>query len=553
MRTLNLITLLLLLCAAALLPGNSNAFQHAQQIDPAVRQALAEEGEVRAIVQLQLPPAPPTLTEAQQIAAAQEQLLARLPEGGFELVRRYQSLPALAGVVRREALAQLEKDPLVALVQADLAGSGHLGQSVAAVEADRVWQELGLSGKGVRVAVLDTGVDLSHPDLAGAVVAQQCFTDGDCVPGDSNQGAIAQDEHGHGTNVTGVLTSRGVVGHPGFAPQAEIVALRVLDDQNWGWLSDWVAALDWIISNHSTLQVDVVNISLGTFALYDGNCDTTWPTMAQAMSRLNTLGVVVFSSSGNQGNVSQMGSPACNSNVVAVGATYDGNLGRQPFSGTYRRFGSSWPDCYDAASSQNLITCFTNSGPMLDLVAPGAMITASGLGGGLSTYVGTSQASPAAAGVAALMLEANDRLTPAQIEAVLRGSGPLLPDVRNGRSIPSLNARVAVSAVMPTAPHSVTLDAPPIALPGVAYQLTSHVLPVTTTLPLTYTWQATGHSQVVRTTNSTADSMVYSWPALGPQVVTVTVRNELGMQPVTTTVDVISGVTLNLPVLEDGD
>ncbi len=533
-----------------MLPGNSTAVQHAPPIDPAIRQALADEGEVRVIVQLQLPPALPGLTETQQIDAAQEQVLARLPAGEFELVRRYQSLPALAGVLRSGALARLEKEPLVLSVQADQAGSGHLGQSVAAIEADRVWDELGLSGKGVRVAVLDTGIDLAHPDFAGAVVAQQCFTDGDCVPGGTNQGANAQDEHGHGTNVAGVLASRGVLGHAGFAPQAEIVALRVLDDQNWGWLSDWVAALDWIIVNQSTLQVDVVNISLGTFALYDGNCDGTWPTMAQALSRLNTLGVTVFSSSGNQGNLSQIGSPACNGNVIAVGATYDSNLGRQPFSGTYRsRFGNSWPDCYDNASNLNVITCFTNSGPMLDLVAPGALITASGLGGGLSTYVGTSQASPTAAGVAALMLEANDRLTPAQIEAVLRQSGPSLPDVRNGRTIPSLNARVAVSAVLPTAPHTVTLDAPSLALPGVAYQLTAHVLPLTTTLPLTYTWQATGQPQVVHTTNSTADSMVYSWPALGPQTVTVTVRNELGMQATNAVVNVAPGLTLNLPYL----
>jgi subtilisin family serine protease len=187
---------------------------------------------------------------------------------------------------------------------------------------------------------------------------------------------------------------------------------------------------------------------------------------------------------------------------------------------------------------------------MLDLLAPGAMITASGLGGGLSTYVGTSQAAPTAAGVAALMLEANDSLTPAQIEAVLRDSGPPLPDLRNGLSIPSVNARVAVSAVAPSEPLVVQLDAPSIALPDVAYQLTTHVSPVTTTLPLTYTWQATGQAQVVHTTNSISDSMVYSWPAPGPQVVTVTVRNELGMLSTTATVDVVEGVTLNLPRVE---
>jgi hypothetical protein len=131
--------------------------------------------------------------------------------------------------------------------------------------------------------------------------------------------------------------------------------------------------------------------------------------------------------------------------VVGVGATYDSALGRQPSSGTYNTlFGGSWPSCSDASGDLSTITCFTNSNSTLDIVAPGALITASGRGGGLSTYRGTSQASPTAAGVAASMIQAAPALTPSAILSILKSSGSSITDAKNGLSFPRVNAYNAV-------------------------------------------------------------------------------------------------------------
>src|SRR5690606_20543786 len=125
------------------------------------------------------------------------------------------------------------------------------------------------------------------------------------------------------------------------------------------------------------------------------------PALSAVIKQLTEAGVTIFASSGNGGSVTKMGAPACNTGVIAVGATYDSDLGRQPSSGTYQTlFNVNWPDCYDATSSTKHIACFTSTaGDRLDLLAPGAQIQSVGLGSGTSTYRGTSQASPAAAGV----------------------------------------------------------------------------------------------------------------------------------------------------------
>lgn len=427
-------------------------------ISAQVIHTIAAEGTARVVLTLRNAPAiapPDVFADVRQrariqaqIAAQQESVLALLAPDAFMPIRRYEMLPALAGVLNREGLEALATSPDVSRIQMDLATTGHLGQSVPALQANVVHATYDLTGAGKRIAVLDTGIDTDHPDLAGAIIAQRCFTDGDCAPHGGDNGLSAEDEHGHGTNVSGIITADGIVSSRGFAPDAEIVAVRVLNELNWGWLSDWVAGLDWILSNQATLQVDAVNMSLGTVALYTGNCDSTWNIVTHSVRQLKEIGVPVFASSGNQGDGLRMGSPACNQDVIAVGAVYDGELGRQPAYGTYKSwFGGNWPDCFDAVTSLGAITCFTNSGEMLDLLAPGMWITSTGIGGGTSTYAGTSQASPTAAAIALLMQQANEDLAPEQIENVLQLSGARVMDVRNGRTIFSINALDAIEAL----------------------------------------------------------------------------------------------------------
>jgi hypothetical protein len=218
-------------------------------------------------------------------------------------------------------------------------------------------------------------------------------------------------------------------------------------------MSDWVAGLDWVFDNLDQLKVKVVNMSLGTDALYSSQslCDQGQPLMLQAVKQLTDAGVVIFASSGNDGSSTELESPACNTGVIAVGATYKSEQGREPpiERGTYSNwFGPRFANCADQTTAFDQVTCFTNSNQRLDIVAPGAVIESAYVGSNnaWSQYYGTSQASPAAAGVAALMLECNPMLTPSQILELMKSTGVTVQDSKNNLSFPSLRADKVVEA-----------------------------------------------------------------------------------------------------------
>lgn len=436
----------------------------AQRVGDPVWAALAASGRARVIIALHDPvgKASELRARVQKVAQVQTGVLSRLPAQEFTLIHRYMSVPALAGIITLQGVTAIENDPRVESVYLDQPGAGHLGQSGVALGANVVHSSYGFTGQGVTVAVLDTGVETTHPDLSTAIVAQQCFTNNNCPPSNTSTGSSAQDENGHGTHVTGIIASRGVVSSVGFAPDAQIVAVRVLGSTGSGFVSNWVAGLDWVRLNQAALNIRIINMSLGTFALYSGNCDVQEPTMAAVVNQLTAVGVAIFASTGNQGSTNRLASPACISGVIGVGATYDSNLGREPDSGSYQsNFGSAWPACADDPTSLQKITCFTNSNALMDIVAPGAQITAPGLGGGTSTYWGTSQASPTAAGIAALMLQAQPALTTAQIETTLKTTGTPVIDAKNGLSFPMINA---LNAVMSFRSYGMLAQADPAAL-----------------------------------------------------------------------------------------
>lgn len=446
-------------CASS---GDPKARDDAAAASPVVARALlsalssdAGEQEVRVIIAFREQGAvsaaqPPERHGA--IAKMQQALLSQdIP--GLTVTHRFEHVAAVAGTISRAALERLKHDPNIASIEVDEPGGGHLKEAVPAIGGDKVRSVYGLTGKGVRVAVLDTGIDVSHPDLRDAVVAQRCFTQRACPPNRTATGTSAQDDHGHGSNVTGVIASDGVVAPRGFAPDAEIVAVKVNDQNNAGYESDWVAGLDWIYANLATLKVKVVNMSLGTNLLHlaDGSCDTRHQPMLRAVRNLTQAGVVVFAATGNSGSASMIGSPACNTGVIAVGAVYDASMGHQPPGAAtyYDRWRGNFARCGDDDVTFDKVTCFTNSNAKMDMVAPGAPITSDSIRGRTDTYWGTSQAAPAAAGVAALMLQCNPALTPAQIKEHITKSGVMVTDPKNGVRIPSLRALAAVKAACP--------------------------------------------------------------------------------------------------------
>ena len=212
-------------------------------------------------------------------------------------------VPALAARISKRALERLMQDPSVSYIQLDGSGGGGLKEAVPAIGGDLVKSMYNLTGKGVRVAILDTGVVTAHPDLKDLIVAQHCFTQGDCPPSRAREGTSAEDDHGHGSNVAGIITSNGVVSSVGFAPGAEIVAVKVDDQNDSGQISDWVSGLDWVYDNLSTNHVKIINLSICSSALYTdaAQCDSQEPALAKAVKNLVDAGVTIFSAAGNLG------------------------------------------------------------------------------------------------------------------------------------------------------------------------------------------------------------------------------------------------------------
>lgn len=388
------------------------------------------------------------LQRTRAIDARRTAILEALPKGSFALRRAYGAIPGFAIEARPDALDALRALPDLVAIEPDEPGEATTLESAPLIKAPAARAQHAVNGTGVKVAVVDTGVNLAHSDLAGAVVAQQCFTMGDCKPNNTNTSGVANDLAGHGSNVAGIITADGMVAPLGIAPGASIIAVRVLDSNNAGFTSDWVAGLDWLYQNRATLGTRVVNMSLGTTALYTGNCDSAQALMKTAVANLRDAGVVVFASSGNDGSNDKLRSPACVSGVVSVGATYDVAVGRAPDAGTFQtRFGASFGACSDTNATPSTLTCFSNAGPELDLVAPGCFITSAYLGNQTDWFCGTSQAAPTVAAVAALMVHKKPSLTPDDIEQALKNTASSISDARTGRAYRFIDALAALNEV----------------------------------------------------------------------------------------------------------
>ena len=347
--------------------------------------------------------------------------------------------PAFAAEIDRAELESLRRDPRVRAISIDEGGVGALMESVPLVGGDLVHAQ-GIDGRGATIAILDTGLDAAHRDFAGRIAAEQCFCDnldgtGCCPGGDierSGPGAAA-DDHDHGTHVAGIAAGAGAVAPMGVAPRANIVAVKVMDAQNrFRSFTQVYRALEWIADHR--LDVDVINMSLGSSALFDpSQCDAAAIALGlqPLIARLRARGVLIAASTGNDGSPQGMSLPACMQEVLAVGATFD----------------SAGNHCGVTSGNPDEVACFTNSNPAMDLLAPGSAIYASRRGGGGVTLSGTSMAAPHVAGTILLMKQVGGgSLAADTIENVLEQTGTPVTDARNQLTFPRLNTAAAVSA-----------------------------------------------------------------------------------------------------------
>lgn len=443
------------------LPASARSADRARplvRVDRTVVESIARSGWADVLVDLAdgVTATAPLAALAADAAEAQADLLADLAPGDFVLSQRYEYFSLVAGRVSASGLAKLQAHPRVVAIDENVwvyplapnAARLALAESVPSVGADKV-QAMGIRGQGIGVAVLDTGIDTDHEDLKNAIVDQQCFSSGtrSCAPGGLPRSASGEDEQGHGTAVSSIVLGRGKVAPIGMAPEAMLIGVRVFRDQGGAPTQDIVAGLNWVVGKQSAHNIRVVNMSLGGGAAIGTNCDDQYSSVKSVFQTLLSRNVVTIVATGNGGNTDRVAFPACVSNSTGVGSTYDTELEL------------SRPDCHGKTLVGPLdITCYTDRGRAMDIVAPGSIIVTSRIGGGATGSGptagghGTSYASPTVAGVAALLLSADPKIHARDIERILKNTGDSLPHPESGIEVKRVNAWKAVLSVLPQTP-----------------------------------------------------------------------------------------------------
>lgn len=388
---------------ALLLPllGSSPTLAQQATVEPAVREAIAASPAHEAYVLVAF-----TASDT-PIAVKRNEILASLPESEFRPIYQWQHVAGMTGYASERGLELLSQHRFVEVIGSDMEGSGQLGTSVPFIGATQAHSN-GITGDGVTIAVIDSGIDSDHPDLVGDIAAggRHFLLQG------ADVGTDFEDQFGHGTAVSGTITSGGVVAGMGVAPDAKILPIRVISASGQSFLSDWVAAIDYVIgAAASQPELSAINMSLASnLAFTEAPCDSTAAVnvlLGQAIRTARNLGIPTFASSGNAGECNAMASPACLASAIAVAAVYESDLGREPIVATYENFfGGSFGACFDATTQADQIACFSNRSGSNEFAAPGRNIATCTLGGGTGEWTGTSQASPHIAGAFALLLEA---------------------------------------------------------------------------------------------------------------------------------------------------
>jgi len=343
---------------------------------------------------------------AEQVQASQQRLLSEMTARDIPWTLNAEYTYLLNGMAISVQMADIEQIvgmPQVESVSPDYQAHALLTESVPLIGADQVWalhdaQGRPVTGHDMRVAVLDTGIDYTHPDLGG------CFGPG-CKVMDGydfvNNDPDPLDDHGHGTHCAGIVAANGAV--HGVAPDARLYAYKVLDQYGSGYDSTIITAIERATNPDDDLTtddaVDVISMSLG------GGGDPDEP-LALAVDQAVDEGVVVVVAAGNSGAYQTIGSPGVARKAFTVGAT----------------------------DKSDNIASFSSRGPVTDfyqlvkpdIVAPGVSILStvppSGQLGDPSRYTrlnGTSMATPHIAGAAALIKQLHPGLAPDKIQAML--------------------------------------------------------------------------------------------------------------------------------------
>ena len=426
---------------------------------------VEEQGKVRVIIGLDVPVMPQgemngpqeIQNQRQMIQNAQQNMLNLLSESVILSDDTYQfkHIPYISTVIDASSLSLLQSSPMVSSIGQDIAVPPLLIDSTSIIGADQVrsptFENVGYTGTGQQIVILDTGVDKNHSFLEGKIISEACYSsnvlsDGStslCPGGATESTAIDSglpcpssiSGCDHGTHVAGIAAGDSFmyVGNEyrGVAPDAQVIPIKVFSQFNdssncffqtpcvLSYTSDQMKALERVLELHqndSTLNIASINMSLGggEFTTF---CDTQ--PLKPIIDQLKSVGIPTIVASGNNGFSNSISAPACISSAISVGST----------------------------TKNDSISSFSNSAAILDLVAPGSNIISSILNDGFAAKSGTSMAAPHVAGAWALTKEKSPDSTVQETLDVLKNNGSLIFDSRNGLSFPRIQLDNAVHVI----------------------------------------------------------------------------------------------------------
>ncbi|MEA2600271.1 MAG: in [Acidobacteriota bacterium] len=408
--------------AAVQAPG----FQPRPEVPAALRQKASRPEGVRVLVRLATPFVPEgglsgvqqRQDQRQAIVRAQAAMLTALAgaHARAKVTAHYKFIPFLALQVDAAALDALAGLPQFAGVQEDVLERPSLASSTAVIGAGVAWSH-GLTGSGQTIAILDTGVDKTHPFFASGdhnkVVSEACYSSTlngtiSLCPGGAEEATgpgtgvncdvSMSSSCRHGTHVAGIAAGNDGT-HFGVARDADLIAIQVFSADCGGfcigaWTSDVVKGFERVYELSDQFKIAAVNVSLGGW-LYSSreSCDADNPAEKAAIDNLRSVDIATVAAAGNNFSLG-VSAPACISSAVGVGATDDNDV----------------------------VANFSNIDTFLDLMAPGVDVESSVPGGGTASFDGTSMSTPHVAGAWAVLRQQNPSATVSDLLALLRGT-----------------------------------------------------------------------------------------------------------------------------------
>lgn len=416
-----------------------------------LRSVVQKHGRVPVIIQFDSFDIPlPQLSEDEQslrmihIQDRGAQVLGELAgQGEISNVKRFQYSPHLAVTVNENALLGLENNPNIMDVVEDSVAKPTLGETIQLLRLGSAAWNMGDTGTGLSVAILDSGVDSAHPFLSGKIVSEACYSTTNSAygstslcPGGTNSTASGSGINclgisgcEHGTHVAGIAAGKDYAGGQGFngvAPDAKLIAIQVFsrfDNATYcgsstpcilSFTSDQMLALERVYALRSQLSIASANLSLGGGRYYS-QCDSSNKGMKYDIDNLRSAQIATVIAAGNDGYTDSISAPACISSAVSVGSTCDST--------------NNYCPGVDAVASYSNIASF------LSLLAPGSAVTSSIPGGGFATWHGTSMATPHVAGSWAIKKQQQPNASVDTVLQDFKSTGVTVNDTRTGGTV----------------------------------------------------------------------------------------------------------------------